>query len=179
MLHARRPTSGRYAFRTLATCTRATVVTRADAGSRRSHCCGTHHAASPGIDQSSRNMLSLHKGRGGSQAVYRYSGLATLMRAGQPAPLLWHQPKRSHYCGAARWVIPPSWLAARSHRRQISKPHSPAVGVVRGWFEVPGGVGQAALTSWTSRVAGVCLRTRTQTGQARAPRALWSAPYRL
>ena len=26
---------------------------------------------------------------------------------------------------------------------------------------------------------GVCLRTRTQTGQARAPRALWSAPYRL
>ena len=27
--------------------------------------------------------------------------------------------------------------------------------------------------------AGVCLRTRTQTGQARAPRALWSAPYRL
>ena len=100
--HARRPTSGRYAFRTLATCTRATVVTRADAGSRQSHCCGTHHAASPGIDQSSRNMLSLHKGRGGSQAVYRYSGLATLMRAGQLAPLLWHQPKRSHYCGAAR-----------------------------------------------------------------------------
>ena len=28
-------------------------------------------------------------------------------------------------------------------------------------------------------LAGVCLRTRTQTGQARAPRALWSAPYRL
>ena len=50
--HARRPTSGRYAFRTLTARARSTAVAHAGAGCRPLHCGGACHAASLGMTQS-------------------------------------------------------------------------------------------------------------------------------
>ena len=47
------------------------------------------------------------------------------------------------------------------------------------WAVVGAAVCRVSMAKEDRIRAGVCLRTRTQTGQARAPRALWSAPYRL
>ena len=110
-LRARRPTSGRYTFCALTahTCCHCGGV-HAGAGRWLLHCGGARRAASLGINQSSpQSAVAPARGGRGSQVVHRYSGLATLMKAGaagstavdpaQAQPLRWRGPVKQQPCG--------------------------------------------------------------------------------
>ena len=127
--HARRPTSGRYAFRALAARAHAaTMVAHTHVrAAGRSTMVVQGRAVSLGISKSSPQdavapaselALSPRAWRAGSHGVCRNSGLAALPGVEVGAPRWWCSPTAATMVARPRSASPPAPLAARSHRRQ-------------------------------------------------------------
>ena len=136
-MRARRPTSGRYAFRARAAHPRShdggALWCRLQACPRWWIWPPRHRPAYPNPH---RKMLSLRKGGEALTASAEIPVSRHLLRVEVGAPRWWRSPTAATMVARPRSVNPPAPLAARSHRRQKRSSLPPASGTGR-WFESP------------------------------------------